>query len=423
MAGVLHRGLDRISQVKNLLVSAAAGWLIGIAAWGEFSSPAIALVVPLLWLLAGTRAQAFIVVTAYHLATLRFSPAYAAPLFDSLTMGVAVWAGASAVAGAVWAAFWTHSTRLANRTARLALALLCSLLPPAGLVIAGHQVAALGFLARGTGWFGVAILFSGYPLALAWISLKLQERGGWMATAAATFVLAGGLWILGDKVDASDESRGRMVGDIATVNTLWGHFSFADDPTIERIEKIGKAVEALTAGDEPLKTIIFPESVLGFYEPGSHAVIQSEVLRRASRVGANVVLGASVVLPGGNREDIALVYRPDGSTSYVKARQGAPFAYWAPWKEDSHYPSDWTSNSSALIAPGVRARFMFCYEEYIPFLHLLAESRDDSNVVVALANRWGTRNRLVGIVQGAHTEGMAKLFGKHWLRAENRPPA
>lgn len=410
-----------VDRLRNGLLACTIGWLVGVAAWGAFSSPAISLVIPLLWLLTQCRWQAFLLVTAYHLATLRFSPAFAAPLFESLTMGIVVWFGASAVSGLVWAALKVNSNRALVRAGTLFLALLLTLLPPAGLVIAGHQVVALGFLAPGTGWFGITLLFTVYPLALAWLSVWMQRPGHLLQAVSICAGIAAVLWVIGDKVDASDTTRGRMVGDIATVNTLWGHFSHADDPTIERIEKMGKTVRALTSGAEPLKTIIFPESVLGFFEPGSFAVVENSVLRDAKHAGATVVIGASVAPKAGGREDIAIVFRPDGTSSYVKARQNAPIAYWAPWNKDEHYPADWLSNSSAQIAPGVRARFMFCYEEYIPFLHLMAEARDNSNLVVALANRWGTRNALVGIVQGAHTQGMAKLFGKHWLRAENKP--
>lgn len=66
---------------------------------------------------------------------------------------------------------------------------------------------------------------------------------------------------------------------------------------------------------------------------------------------------------------------------------------------------------------------MFCYEEYIPALHLLNEAYDDHNLVIVMANGWAAANLTASDVQAAHSEGMARLFGRRYLRAENYQPS
>ena len=61
----------------------------------------------------------------------------------------------------------------------------------------------------------------------------------------------------------------------------------------------------------------------------------------------------------------------------------------------------------------------FCYEEYMPILSLIDEAAYDHNMVVVLSNLWATKDPLSSLVQGAHTQGMALLFGRRWVRAVN----
>ena len=116
----------------------------------------------------------------------------------------------------------------------------------------------------------------------------------------------------------------------------------------------------------------------------------------------------------------ALVFRADGSSSYVVARQPVPLAEWAPWREQGTYEIDWFANSVASIGGGVKARVVFCYEEYIPILHLISEAREEHNMVLVLANLWAASS-LADEIQRAHTEGMARLFRRPWVRAVNFP--
>ena len=64
---------------------------------------------------------------------------------------------------------------------------------------------------------------------------------------------------------------------------------------------------------------------------------------------------------------------------------------------------------------------IFCYEEYIPVLSLLNEALDDHQIVVVMSNTWADKIGLNSKIQNRHSEGMALLFGRKLIKAENRP--
>lgn len=222
--------------------------------------------------------------------------------------------------------------------------------------------------------------------------------------------------VAGTKLDSSGSVIGHSAGQIVAVNTAWGGFPTTDDEIIKRATEMGATSRKLASG---FKTVIFPEAVLGVREVGNFAVFKSEVLRRAARDGQVIVVGAYLDLGHGRLQNAALVFRPDGTNSEVIAKQTPPLATWNPTAKNGHVPANWLAKATTNIAPGINARIMLCYEEYIVFFHLLSEAREDQQIVVSIANRWASHDELSSIVQAAHTEGMARLFDRPWVRAEN----
>ena len=62
---------------------------------------------------------------------------------------------------------------------------------------------------------------------------------------------------------------------------------------------------------------------------------------------------------------------------------------------------------------------MFCHEEHIAALHLLSEALEDHHMVIAIANLWSAPDGQFNAIQAVHTEGAARMFGRHWVRAAN----
>lgn len=138
-------------------------------------------------------------------------------------------------------------------------------------------------------------------------------------------------------------------------------------------------------------------------------------------MGQTIVLGADVHIGGNRFQNAAIIYRPDGSSTTIVARQTVPVAQWRPWSSGGHFPADWLSHNTADIGDGVRTRFIFCHEEWMVVLHLLSEAREEHGLIIAMANLWAARNPTASYVQGLHTQGMALLFGRTYVRAVNGP--
>lgn len=415
--------LERVFTASAYLL---LGAVIAITSWGEYSSPAISLVLPLLWALSPSRLAAFALTFGYHLAVVRFLPPFAGVWFDSLFLGVLAWVGQGLLAASTWVALWPkRRAPMAVGLMTLAVLVVTLILPWAAVVPSGPPIMGLGYLLPKTGWLGVALFFAVTPVLAGQLARvaripKIGRLTGQATAMTAAIVGAAFVGLIGDKLDASVVARGRLVGRIGAIHTEWGRFPKSDSEVISRIGKIGKTVQSLAGGQDGFDTVVFPETIIGLYEVGTSAVLKGSVLINSQAAGQTVVIGADLPLEKGRYQNVAIVFRPDGSTSYIAARQTPPVATWAPWLKDGHFPADWFANSTANVGGGIRARFMFCFEEYMPILHLLSEAREEQQMVIAMSNGWASRNPLSSAIQSGHTEGMAKLFGRQWIRAENR---
>ncbi len=417
------RNLDKLYLSSSY---ALLGSAIAIGSWGEYSSPAISLILPLVWAITPNRYSGFALALGYHLAVVRFLPPFAGVWFESLAIGILAWLGQGLLAASTWGLLWPNR-RSPKAVGVMTFVVLVAtlLLPWAAVVPSGPPIMGLGFLMPGTGWFGVALFFTALPMLAGYAAHVAMQKGvgrlnGSVIAMLATLLLGIVFGLAGDKLDSSDKGRGRMAGRIAAIHTDWGRFPNTDEEILNRVDKVGKIVRSLAGGPDGFDTVVFPESILGIYDVGTSAVLQGSVLINAREAGQTVVIGADLKIGHGRYQNVAIAFRPDGSTSYIAARQTPPVVAWAPWLNDGHFPADWLANSTVNVGGGVRARFMFCFEEYMPLLHLISEAREDQNMVIAMSNGWASQNPLSSAIQSGHTEGMAKLFGRQWIRAENR---
>lgn len=404
------------------LVSSAAGFLLAWLAWGPDRTPAIALLLPVIWLLARSRTSAWLLTTSYHLGVIRFLPDFAGRWFDSQLIGWSFWFAMGALSGLAWAIAWTRRRDAFSVSASWFGVLFLTLLPPFAMVLPGHPLVALGFFVPGAGWVGVGAYVVVMCLLLILVSRTVGRPTGIKIgyfPLVAGVAIASVLFTVGDK---PDPTAGKVVGKIGALQTHWGGFPKRDSlEVMQRIEKIGRASRSLVGGEGEISTLVLAESVLGVYDPSLYPVLDLEVLKDMRAAGQNLLVGADIFASKNVLQKAALAFRSDGSSGYVVARQPVPVAEWAPWGQAPTYDLDWTAVSVLNIGGGARARIMFCYEEYIPMLHLISEAREDQNMVVGMANLWAASDPLANQIQAAHTEGMAKLFRRPWLRAVNFP--
>jgi hypothetical protein len=400
------------------LLAAIAGVGLGVAAWGEGRAPVLAVLLPLGVAICRTRGQAFALAAGYAAGVLRFVATFIASWFDDQVMvGVGALAIYMLATGLVWCIGWSGSPNPWRRALAMSAAWVLAL--AAGVAVPGHPLIAAGFLLPGTGWLGVAwsllIALAGAALAPPAIAklaqLTLRSALGWTALVAGPALAA--LAVLSLAEGGTPSRSGPVAGAVA-VSTTWGKGQ-GFDSALTRMQLMGANQVAAAA-----TAVFWPESILGRWDPSLFGALRIEVLRGARRTGRTVVIGMDIFTPGERALNAAVAFYPDGSTQTAIARQPAPGSLWRPWQSTHTFVADWGA-SNMLMVGSERAALIFCYEEYVPLLYLLNEMRDAPTMYVALTNTWAARQRTAATIQTWHSYGMARLFGRPYLKAENGP--
>lgn len=423
MTNILNR-LRKIANVPttgwSFILYAIFGGTLGVVAWGSGRTPVMAVLLPVVVLTAPSRLAAFAAALAYHLCVVRFAPEYVSHWFNNPAYGLAAWNVIGLVSAIVWAAFWTSSSRPWVVGLLAGLAFVVTLLPPWAVVMPGHPIVGWGFVLEGWAWFGIALGIAATGFVCAGVRSASSSKRQAVAARAGIALVAALLLVISFK---QDRLSGQIVGDMYAFSTGWGDPPSNDDETVERIEKAGTLINAVASSPGGAgRLLVLPETAIGKFDPTFAAVLNAEIGAQVRATGQAVVLGTEIGRPDGSNENLALLIRPDGTNDYAKQRQPPLLSMWAPWRK-GHFPADWSSSNILQISEGIRARVMFCYEEYIPALHLLNEAYDDHNLVIVMANGWAAPNITASDVQAAHSEGMARLFGRRYLRAENYQPS
>jgi hypothetical protein len=374
----------------------------------------------MLWIGRPSRAAAFACAAAYHLAVVRFLPGFAANWFASVVAGFACWLAIGFVSGLVWAVLWPPSGSNAPRVMLSALAaLVILLLPPFGALVPAHPVVAWGYLAPGSGWVGVVLMFILTPTAASW--LRTHERV--FPESHVNWTVFGFLFaVVGIFGLVPQQNDGRSASQVLAVQTQFGRFpAYGSVDVMQRLVRMGELSALQADGQDTVKAVVFPETIIGLYDRSLQPAIDLELVSPTKAKGQTLVLGADLALGGNRFQNAALIFRPDGSSNLLAARQTVPIAQWRPWSRGAHFPADWLATNTVDLGGGRRARFMFCHEEWMAVLHLLSEAREEHELVIAMANLWAAPDPTASYVQGAHTQGMALLFGRAYVRAVNGP--
>lgn len=389
---------------------AVAGTALGWAAWGEGRAPVLAILLPLGVALCRTRLQAFVLAGGYAIGVLRTTGVFIAGWFDNnpaVAVGsVLVYA---AVAGATWCIGWSAGRSPAARAGWMALAWVLALAPPFALGMPGHPLVAAGYLAPGAGWVGVLLALG--AAALCGAAPALIERVRLAHRVAGVAALISALAAIGLLVPGAPAAP----KGVHAHQTKWGKLESAVQG-IDRMQMMGRQ-----AAPDGTILAFWPEAILGRWDPAMHQVLDLELLARARRAGRTEVVGMDIVLPGQLLLNGAVAFHPDGSTQTVLARQPAPMSLWRPWRSSDTFLADWRASNVLTLGPDERAAVIFCYEEYLPALYLLNELRDRPTMYVTLANTWAARERTAAAIQTWHSLGMARLFGRPYVKAENGP--
>jgi hypothetical protein len=395
------------AALARTIAVAAVGASLGWLAWHENRPPLAAAFLPVLVALCGSRREAFVFAAAYTVVLLRcVAPFIAAWFDDNLLVGGAAVAAFSLCTATGWCLCWTASPRASRKVTALAVGWLVALLPPCGVGAPGHAVLAWGWLLPDSGWVGV-IASVAVPSAIvaALQSAQIPRLTAWGACVLSATVLAG--W-------GGTSLPTPAITGLHAMTTHWGRLDGVDD-VLSRIQHGG---ELAAARHE--RVVVWPESAIGRFDPSYEQVLRLEVLTPAKRRGIVHVIGMDTP-DHGQLRNVAVAYFPDGTRTVAYARQPAPVSLWRPWADSGSFVADYRA-SNVLRFPGAgRIAVIFCYEEYVPFLYLLNEMRDRPQAFLAMSNTWAARYSQADAIQARHSEALARLFGRPYARAVNRP--
>ncbi|MDB5861701.1 MAG: hypothetical protein JWQ76_5390 [Ramlibacter sp.] len=397
----------RRGSPRHLVRAATLGLLLGWAAWGENRAPLLALLLPFLVATRASRHEAALIAAGYALGLLRLHGAFVARWFaDDAWLGGGVMLICACITSAVWSFGWSAAASGLARAMRMLTAWLLALLPPAALAAPGHPLVAIGYMLPSTGWCGVAA------------SALLAAAAGYIgprrpASIANAFMCTAAIVLAGTGVSLAHVQNARQPQGIVGMTTHWGALQGVDD-ALARLQRMG-----VSAKRRPSAIVLWPESVIGRYEPGMQPVLELELLQASRRGGETQVVGMDLAMPDGRLMSAAVAFRPDGSIETAVARQPAPLALWRPWLIERTFVADWGASNMLRLDEANQAAVIFCYEEYVPVMYLINELRNRPTLYFAIANTWAAPSNAAAI-QTWHSLGMARLFGRSYYKAENR---
>lgn len=397
--------------MAHVVAAGGAGLAMGLLAWGEGRAPVLAILLPLAIAVCLTRWQAFALALGYISATIRFNLEFMTTWFDGVLIPSLGWFGLALFTAIVWNISWTRAKTPARRALFCLLGWLVAGFTPAATLMAGHPLVAAGYLLPGWGWIGVLVAAGLAPLAVLGMSkAKMRPRTELVAVAVTGLALAAvSPWL---DVPVPSHTRG-----VATVQTAWGKLEGVD-AALTRMAAMGRTQAAAS----PLvTTFVWPEAIIGRYEPALYPVLDLELLKPARRAGRVSVVGLDIPVGPNRLQTAAVGFYPDGATATAVARQPVPGALWKPWSSEGSFVADWAASNILPMGQGDRAAVFFCYEEFLPALFLINEFRDTPTMYLALSNTWADPDGGADRLQMLHSHGMALLFGRAYLRAANRP--
>lgn len=403
-----EKKLLKLLEKASILVAGAG---LGVVAWGAGRTAIAALLLPLGLTLVGGRANVYLFAFAYHLAVLRGAVDFIGNWFESGIMGLLAWLTFGIVGAIPWAlAWWVNPNRPWTRGASATFGFLLSLLPWFAVLQGGHPIYGWGFALQGWGWFGIAL-----ALAFTWGMASIRS------TKQRAILFASALVALGIASVTQERLQTRAAGPFIAANTSWGAPPKDDGAAIDRYSAVSEVLKNVGVKKlEPAPILVFSETTLGRYDNTFEFAHKSLLKIPARMYSVSAVIGREFKSKNGELLNQAVFIGSDGTEQVVNQRQPALLSMWAPWRSES-FSIDWLRDTKFQISQDISARVVICYEEFLPFITLLDEWRGGHDITLVMSNAWPTKDDALRHVQATHTEGMARLFNRRIVRAENTP--
>ncbi|WP_184710751.1 conjugal transfer protein TraB [Rhizobium lusitanum] len=384
---------DRIRPAVLIVLAIA----IGAVGWsGTVQALPVAMLFPVLWGMAPSRGVAALVALGYFLAASRGLPQGVANFYAAdLWPGLLLWLVASASFVMVHAALWTPRLGLARAAQYLAATVLMAL-PPFGIIGWAQPITAAGVLFPGWGWWGLAAIAAGLAMMTSryWPAAVLVMLSLWLWSAA--------VWTeprLPEGWRGVDLELGKTLGR---------------DQSLERQRVLIATV--LASDDGKPRSVVLPESALGFWTP-----TVERLWRNALRDRELTVIAGAAVLAGDGYDNALVAISAQNAEILYRERMPVPGSMWQPWRmltgESGGARAHFFGNPAVEI-DGTRIAPLICYEQLIvwPVLQSMLHSPD---IIVAVGNGWWTTGTSIVAIQHLSTVAWSKMFDVPLVGAVN----
>lgn len=384
---------DHIRTAALTALAITAGWI----GWsGQVLLLPVAFAFPVLWANARNRAAAGLVSAGYFLAASRGLPQGVATFYTSdLWPGLLLWLVASFTFVGVHTLLWSSSGT--QRAFRYLVAAVLMVIPPFGITGWAHPITAAGVLFAGWGWWGLAATAAGL-LGLVtrfWPTVAFALACFWLWSAAS--------WTepkVPERWQGADLELGPSLGR---------------DASMSRHRDL--IARTLAHAGEGARTIVLPESALGFWTP----TIERLWVWALQGTDITVIAGATKLDEDGY--DNVLVALSDGGARILyRERMPVPGSMWQPWRPlfglSGGARAHFFGNPITTLA-GRRVAPLICYEQLIVW-PVLQSMLHDPDVVVAVGNGWWTGGTSIVEVQRAGAQAWARLFDKSLVLSFNK---
>jgi hypothetical protein len=384
------RRFSRLGRNTGLSVGlVCAATAIGAIAWsGEPLTLPLAFAFPALWSFAPSRLPAAVISAGYFLAASRGLPQGVVNFYGSgMGAGIALWFAAAAGFVLVHAALWTAQRGL-GRALRYGVAALLMSVPPFGIVGWAHPITAAGILFPGWGWWGLAAGATGLLVITTRVwPVAMLVLGGAFAWSAATYA-------------PPDTPRG-WAGVDTTFRGEQGQYADYAQHLV--------TIELLRAASRGgANIVVLPESAAGIWTPTT-----ARLWERALADTDLTVIAGAIVVDATGYDNVMVSVTAEGTRVLYHERMPVPVSMWQPWRDMIGNPAGARAHFFAnpvVEFGGRRVAPLICYEQLLIW-PMLQSALHSPEAIVATGNGWWTDGTSIVAIQKAAATAWASLFG------------
>ncbi|MHB1479809.1 MAG: carbon-nitrogen hydrolase family protein [Acidithiobacillus ferrooxidans] len=177
-----------------------------------------------------------------------------------------------------------------------------------------------------------------------------------------------------------------------------------------------RAVVLKKLSDLHTHVVILPESIVGYWLPGTAAVWQPVIQWTATHSRQTVLLGALV--PEGRGYADALLKIHDGHIRILTDRIPVPFSMWHPWDPIESARMTVFGRREAVHVDGQKVGYLICYEQLLT-LPELSLTFSPPEVLIGAANDWWAKGTNIPEIQRASLRAWARLWDVPVIDAVN----